>query len=260
MMKTGGRKQLLAMGIAVGILALIACVSYLVIPLDQFALPGQALPASVAAMPRWQLAAGNAVFVLVPYGLLALAGYWFAQRLQLPPMYREGAGWRVWVVWPMLFGLGIGVVLVIGDQVLARLGSTQGFPHPAFPLSVFASGAGGIGEEVLFRGFVMGLWVVLLNLVLKRSNGRTAALWIGNVIAALAFSASHVPGTMLLLNVTSVGQIPVSTLAELLLLNSFLGLVAGWKYMRDGLVTAMGIHFWADILWHVIWPLLGIGV
>jgi hypothetical protein len=218
------------------------------------------MPGSVAAIPRWQLAVGNAAFVLVPYGLLALAAYWFARRLERPPMYREDAGWRVWVVWPMLLGLGIGAVLVIGDQILARLGSTQGFQHPAFPLSVLASGSAGIGEEILFRGFVMGLWAFLLNLVLKRWNGRSAALWIGNVIAALAFSASHIPATMLLLNVKSAAQIPASTLVELFLLNSCLGLAAGWRSMRDGLVTAMGIHFWADVLWHVIWPMLGIGI
>lgn len=259
-MKTGGRGQLVALGIAVVVLALIAAVTYLVVPLEQFAVGGQPVPASVAAMPRWQLATGNALFVLIPYGLLALAGYWFARRLELSPMFREGAGWRVWVVWPMLLGLGIGVVLVLGDQILARLGLTQGFQHPAFPLSVFASGSAGIGEEIIFRGFVMGLWAFLLKLVLKSGDGRTAALWICNVIAALAFSASHVPATMLLLNVTSVAQIPVSTLIELFLLNGLLGLVAGWKYMRDGLVTAMGVHFWADILWHVVWPLLRIAI
>ena len=32
--------------------------------------------------------------------------------------------------------------------------------------------------------------------------------------AALAFSASHLPSAMLLLNVTSIGQIPASTLAK----------------------------------------------
>jgi len=33
-------------------------------------------------------------------------------------------------------------------------------------------------------------------------------------------------------------------------------LVAGERCRRDGLVAAMGVHFWADIVWHVIWPLV----
>lgn len=259
-MKPENRKQLTALGIAVAIYALLAFATYMVIPLEQFVMPGQTLPASLAATPRWQLAAKNGAFVLVLYGLVALAAYWFGRKLGLPPTYREGAGWRAWVLWPMLIGLGIGVVLVIADQILARLGSTPGFPHPAFPLSLFASGTAGIGEEILFRGFVMGLWAFLLNLMLKSWNGRSAALWIGNIIAALAFSASHVPSALILLNVTSPTQLPVTTLVELVLLNGFLGLVAGQRYMRDGLVAAMGIHFWADVLWHVIFPLTGLGV
>ena len=31
---------------------------------------------------------------------------------------------------------------------------------------------------------------------------------------------------------------------------------AGERYMKDGLVAAAGVHFWADIIWHVVWPLL----
>ncbi len=259
-MKLNDRKQLAALGIAVLAYALLAFASYLVVPLEQLAVPGQPLPPGVAATPPWQLALANGGFVLVIYGLVALAGYWFARRLDLPPMYREGAGWGAWAVRPMLLGLGIGVVLVIVDQILARIGGVEGFPHPGFPLSLFASGSAGIGEEILFRGFVMGLWAALLKLILKRWNGRSAALWIGNGIAALAFSASHFPSAMLLLNAASPAQLPVTIWIELLLLNSFVGIVAGQRYMRDGLVTAMGIHFWADVVWHVIWPILGIGI
>ncbi len=260
-MGSTSRKQLLVLAGAVLGLTLIAFASYMLVPLSQFAAPGQPIPPSVAATPRWLLASQNGLFVLVVYGLLALAGYWFGRKLELPPTYREGAGWRAWFLTPMLLGLAIGGVLVIIDQILARLGLTQAFPHPSFPLSIFASGTAGIGEEILFRSFVMGLWAFLLNLVLRRiNNGRSAALWIGNVIGALAFSASHLPSAMLLLNVTSPAQIPIGTLVELVALNSLLGLAAGRQYMRDGLVAAIGIHFWADVLWHVIFPLTGLGV
>ena len=258
---TGNRgKQMAVLGSMVFIYALLAFGSYMIVPLEQFAVPGQITPNTLATMPRWQLAAVSAASVIAIYGILAVVGFWFGSKLELPPTYREGAGWRAWFVGPMALGLGLGVVLVLVDQTLARLGSGQGFPHPAFPLSLFASGTAGIGEEILFRGFVMGLWAFLLKFLLKGANGRSAALWIGNVIGALAFSASHVPATMLLLNITSPAQIPVPILVELLVLNGLLGLVAGQRYMRDGLVAAIGVHFWADVLWHVIFPLTGLGV
>jgi len=39
------------------------------------------------------------------------------------------------------------------------------------------------------------------------------------------------------------------------LLNGMIGLVAGERYMKDGLVAAVGVHFWTDIVFHVIWGL-----
>jgi membrane protease YdiL (CAAX protease family) len=258
-MKTNTRRQLIALSMLLAAFALVACATYLVVPLDQLAGPGQTIPAAARAIPRWQLALGNVGFILVAYGLLGLAGYWFARKVELPGIFREGAGWRAWFLWPMLLGLALGGIVIAGDQIFAAIGASSGYPHPAFPLSVLASAAAGIGEEILSRGFIMGLWAFLLNLALRRWNGRTLALWIANVIAALAFSAVHLPSAMILLNVASPTQIPAVTLAELFILNGFLGLAAGQRYMRDGLVAAVGVHFWADILWHVIWPLTGLG-
>lgn len=257
MRPTAGR-QLATLGILVGIYALLAFGAYWLTPLDQLAPPGQSVPAAVSAIPRWELAGGGAAMVLVLYGLLGLAGYWFARRLEIPAMYRDGAGWRAWLWGPMLLGLTIGVLLVVIDQVFVRAGSATVLPHPAFPLSVIASAAAGIGEEILFRGFVMGLWALLLSLILRRWNGRAAALWIGNAVGALAFAAAHIPTLVVLLKLTSPAQIPAMTLAEVTILNSVLGIVAGERYVRSGLVAAIGVHFWADLIWHVLWPLLGL--
>ena len=133
--------------------------------------------------------------------------------------------------------------------------STQ---HSSPPSSAnrIASAAAGIGEEIVFRGFVMGLWAFLLNLLLRRSDNTAAALWIANVVAALAFAAGHLPTLMFLFNVQSPLQLPPAALADLVVLNGLVALVAGERYMRDGLVAAMGVHFWADVVWHVIWPLI----
>ena len=82
-------------------------------------------------------------------------------------------------------------------------------------------------------------------------------MWAGNIIAALAFSVGHKPGIMVILGVTKPAEIPVFVMAEIFLLDGTLSLVAGERYMRDGLVAAMGVHFWVDIVWHVIYPLIG---
>jgi hypothetical protein len=245
----------MALGTFLVIYAILALVTYLFIPIEQLTTPG--MPTPTITIPRWQLGLANAGIILVIYGLVGLAGNWFAHQLKIPQTYREDAGWKDWFIWPMLLGLGIGVIFVIADRIFVAAGLGEGFPHPAFPFSMIASATAGIGEEILFRSFVMGLWATLLNLLLRRWTTTQVALWAGNIIAALAFSASHIPGIMVILGVTNPAEIPTLIIVEIFLLNSIVSLVAGERYMRNGLVAAIGIHFWTDIIWHVIWPLIG---
>ena len=213
-------------------------------------------PSSVPSFPAWLLALGSGGVALVVYGFLGLAGLWFARRLSLPGVFKEDAGWRNWVIIPMALGMTVGVVMVLFDRLAALTGDWGGFEHPPFPLSLIASGTAGIGEEIMFRMFVLGLWAFLLNLVLKRWEAKNVALWVGNLLAALASGAGHLPATMMLLNVSTPADIPTPVLAEVFVLNGLVGLVAGERYIRYGLVAAVGVHFWADIVWHVLYGIL----
>ena len=61
---------------------------------------------------------------------------------------------------------------------------------------------------------------------------------------------------MILLGTQTTAHIPPLILLEIFLLKGMVGLAAGERYMKDELVAAAGVHFWADIIWHVVWPLL----
>lgn len=197
----------------------------------------------------------SAGIVLVLYGTLSLLGYWFARKFDLPGIFSEDGNGRRWFVIPLLLGLICGVLLVAVDLLFAPINGFGALPHPPFPVSVLASLGAGIGEEILFRGFVFGLWGFLLNWLLKRFNGRTAALWIANLIAALAFGASHFGSVFFLTGATSLADLRPALIIEVFLLNGVIGLIAGERYMKDGLVAAAGVHFWADVVWHVAWGL-----
>lgn len=255
-MKSDTWGQLKVFGLLLAVNALLAAVSYLLLPMEQLAAPpGGTMPAQ--DIPTWVFGLANACIILVVYGLLGLAGYRLARRLGLPGIFREDAGWREWAFVPMLIGFGVGAVIIAVDVIFAAADPNwDGFAHPAFPLSIVASATAGIGEEVLFRLFVMSLWAFLTNLVLRRFGATGIALWTGNVMGALAFSAGHLPTAMITIGVSSPTEIPSLVLAELFILNSVIGLVAGWQFMRVGLVAAVGVHFWADILWHVLWPIV----
>lgn len=248
------RKQLTIFLILLVTYALSAFLTYTFF-VDQLAvsagvsMPDMGVPASVLGL-------ANAGIVLVLYGLLGLGGFWFARKLGLPGIYSEDGDPRRWVSIPLGLGLVCGIALVIGDILFAPINGFGPMVHPGFPLSVLASIGAGIGEEIAFRGFVFGLWGLILNWLFKRFNGRTAALWVANVIAALVFAASHFGTVMVLTGATSLADLSPVLIVEIFLLNAVIGIIAGQRYMKDGLVAAIGVHFWTDIAFHVVWGLV----
>lgn len=248
------RKQLTVFFILLGVYALSAFITYTFF-LDQLsAMLG--VPAPDMGVPDAVLGLANAGIVLVLYGIIGLLGYWFARKLGLPGIFSEDGDWRRWFFIPLLLGLVCGAALVIGDLLFAPINDFGRFPHPGFPASIFASISAGIGEEMMFRGFVFGLWGLLLTWLLKRFNGRTAALWIANIVAALAFGAGHLGTLFFITGASSFAELNPVLLTEMFLLNGIVGLAAGERYMKDGLVAAAGVHFWTDVVFHVIWGLL----
>ena len=250
------RKQLSIFVVLLAVYALTAVVSYLFF-FDQLT-QGASLPQSVATenISNWVLGIANAGIILVLYGLLGWIGNWFAMKLGFPGIFREPGTSRGWFWMPLIYGLGLGIFFATVDQIVALNGAAPHFPHPAFPFSILASLSAGIGEEIIFRGFVFGLWAYLLNLVLKHWNKTRIALWIANILAALAFGASHLYSVTLLFGGTDPSILPPIVIGELFLLNGILGIAAGEHYMKNGLIAAAGVHFWTDIVWHVIWPFL----
>jgi membrane protease YdiL (CAAX protease family) len=206
-------------------------------------------------VPKYVLGLANAGIILVIYGLLGVAGYWFARRLDLPGIFSEYGDWRRWLLFPFYLGLICGFVLVAGDYLFSRVNDLGRFPHPGFPASFLASLSAGIGEEIAFRGFVFGLWGVILNWIFKRFTRPKVSFWIANVIAALAFGVSHLPSVMYLTGVNEISNLNPVLILEIILLNGIVGIVAGDRYIKDGLIAAAGVHFWTDIVFHVVWGL-----
>ncbi len=250
------RLRLLAVMLAVYALATAA---YVLLP-EGMAANASLLGTPMPDIPLWQLAVANLFLVLVLYGLLGLAGDAMARGAGLPGTLAARVSARALWLGPLVVGVAAGVGLVVLDRLAARLSPTfSGFPHPPFPSSLLASLTAGIGEEIAFRLFVLSLWAWLLTTLLRwlrRPDLRRAALWTANVLAALAFAAGHLASVMMLAGVGTPLALPAVELVELVLLNGGLGLLAGRAFLRYGLLAASGIHFWADIVWHVFFPLL----
>jgi len=64
------------------------------------------------------------------------------------------------------------------------------------------------------------------------------------------------PTVMVLFGFTNMTQIPAAIIAEVITLNGIVGLIAAYYLRRYGFIAAAGIHFWTDIIWHVVWGLI----
>lgn len=141
------------------------------------------LPATASftfPLPAWLLGLASAGLVAVVYGGLSLAGYWSARKLGWPGVFREHAGWRVWFFQPLIVGVILGIIIVLLDRLFALIGARNGLSHPTFPRSLIASTSAGIGEEMLFRLFVLSFWAMLLNLLLSRWVQKGIVFWTAN--------------------------------------------------------------------------------
>ena len=241
----------------------VAAAAYVLLPegmTANAALMGMPMP----VVPLWQLAAANVLLIVVVYGAVAFAGDALARRSGLPGALADRAPPRALWLTPLTTGAAAGVGLVAIDRGTALLAPRfGGFSHPAFPSSLLASLTAGIGEEIIFRLFVLSLWAWLLTGLarwLGRPALRPAALLAANGVAAVAFAAGHLGTATLLAGAATPLALPPAELSALLVLNGGLGLLAGRAFLRYGLLAAAGIHFWADIVWHVLFPvLLGTG-
>jgi hypothetical protein len=205
------------------------------------------------------------------YGLLAAAGLFLANRIGLGAPILEG-----WlngepvrerlkaiaapsiitglIAGPVILGLSVLVFNPLLRADFARLGITP----PATPRApawqgLLASLYGAFDEEIMLRLFMLTLLAWLGSRFSRTADGRPtlAVLWVANILAALLFGAGHLP------TVAAMG-LPMTGLlvTQIIVLNGLAGLAFGWLYWMRGLESAMLAHFSADIILHVIAPLV----
>ena len=233
----------------VAVLAILAAAN-LFLPQGDFVptLPTQGLP---AAKPVMALAVFGLIFVL--YGGLGWLGLWLSRKLGWPVLWQPEITNRQRFVMPAVVGAAAGLFLIIADTIFSRFRTWGPFPHPPFPTSLVASLVAGIGEEIIFRLFFIAFWVWLLSHVLLRGRWQIGVFWVVAVWSALLFGLGHLPAIMVLLEIQDLAAIPPVLLSEILLLNGVVGLLAAFALRKAGFLAAVGIHFWADVVWHVLW-------
>jgi membrane protease YdiL (CAAX protease family) len=230
---------------------LLAVFSSINVFLPQGALFGQyELPAS---KPIIALAAFLIVGII--YGGLGMLGLYLSNKLGFSSIWSDSVTNNQRFVQPAIIGIGIGIFFIISDIVICNFNTVGHLPHPPFPTSLTASIAAGIGEEIVFRLFFISFWLWLISSLLLKGKGKNTIFWIITACSAVAFSLGHLPSIMFSCNYTTFAQIPAMLLFEIILLNGVLSFFAAYYFRKYGVLAAVGIHFWTDLVWHVIFGL-----
>lgn len=153
-------------------------------------------------------------------------------------------------------GLGVlvGVLIILSSFLFTSASTILQGAELTVPLwkSFLASFYGGIGEEILFRLFVMTVIVWVFYKIKKTPEGKptTIGIWLAIIITAILFGVGHLPITSSIITITPM------VIARAIVLNGIGAIIFGWLYWKKGLESAMISHFSADIVLHVMFPLI----
>jgi membrane protease YdiL (CAAX protease family) len=211
-------------------------------------LPVQQLPAS-----KEVLALASIAVTLIVYGGLGFAGWKLARKIGFPDIWDRRVTNNQRFLRPLPAGAATAGLFILIDLGLSHFTEFEPLPHPPFPTSLVASLVAGIGEELIFRLFFISFWVWLISFVILNRKHQNKVFWFVSVLSALVFAFSHLPSLMMLYNFESLTEIPGVLLAEIIILNSVLSLLAADYLRKYGFLAAAGIHFWTDIFWHVVY-------
>ncbi|MEK7794579.1 MAG: CPBP family glutamic-type intramembrane protease [Candidatus Hydrogenedentota bacterium] len=204
-------------------------------------------------------------------GLMTFSGLWAARKLGLgAPVLDAWLGGdplsydvRRSALIAFTLGLASGFLLIALDFLVFLpldpngLGQIVQTKQPSAWVGFLASFSGGISEEVQLRLFFMsflalGIRYVRDFLFPTRSSPLTPAVfWSANIIAAVLFGLRHLPVTAELVGLTPL------LIVRAIVLNGILGVLAGFLFWRRGIEMAMVCHFAADLVLHVLPPLVG---
>lgn len=147
-------------------------------------------------------------------------------------------------------GAAAGLALVVGNGLVAPYLPRAKAMEPAAWKALLASISAGVTEEIVCRlGLMTGLaW--LLTVLTRRPTAGPVIAVVANVLAALTFAAMHLPQAKAFYGLTTMMVLVV------MVGNGVPGVLFGWLFRRFGLIAAMVAHFSADVVLHVIGPMI----
>ena len=213
-------------------------------------LPAQDIDIKISKTLAHLMNVGMAFFL---YGGLGYLGLLLSRKTGFPEFWDSKFTLKQRLLTPALIGIALGVFIIVFELVFGRFHDLGPLPHPPFPSSILATMGAAIGEEILFRLFFIPFWIWLISQILLKHRWQTQIFWFVTFFSAIVFSLIHIPTVMIVYGLENIYQIPDALMIGILVVNSVVSFFAAWYFKKYGFLTAVGIHFWTNIVWHVIW-------
>ena len=218
-------------------------------------------------VPLYVLLAAQLIQSIVLFGVAIFIGLNLSKKvgLGLPILEEWIEGKEVKSYLKSILGISIGLgilasILIIGLDYLfsftgikINVAQASEITPPAWQ-GFLASFYGGINEEILLRLFIMTFIAWIFFKIKKTEEGKptNAGMWLAIIIAAVIFGIGHLPTLLAITTPTPL------LIIRVIILNTVGGIIFGWLYWKKGLESAMISHFSADIVLHVILPLIAV--
>jgi membrane protease YdiL (CAAX protease family) len=155
---------------------------------------------------------------------------------------------------PTILGALAALLIIVVSFLFGGLSLDFLKAQMAVPLwmSFLASFYGGIAEEILLRLFLMSFFVWITWKIKRTERGLPTAVgvWLAIVLSAVIFGLGHLPVT------SGITAITAAVVWRAIILNGIGGVIFGWLFWKKGLEAAMISHFSADIVLHVMVPVV----
>ena len=193
-----------------------------------------------------------ALFGWVPLGIfsiLGLIGVWLSARTGFPDAWDESVSYRQRILFPLLIGIGFGLLQVAIDLVTgfsklvaARHGVTQQFTD--FPSMFLIFTAAPIIVEVVYRLFLVPLVLWLLSNLLLKGRAQASIFWVLAVLTSALEPVTQFPDL----------QILPAGLAVLLGLEYFaINFTQAAFFRKRGFLAAILVRLGFYLLWHILY-------
>ena len=199
---------------------------------------------------------------IILFAIAILVGLYLAKRVGFGLPVLEGwlEGKEVGNYLKSILGISVGsgvlagILIILFSFLFTSASSVLQGAELSVPLwkGFLASFYGGIGEEILFRLFVMTVIVWIFYKIKKTPEGKptTIGISLAIIITAILFGIGHLPITGSIIAITPL------VIVRAIVLNGIGAIIFGWPYWKKGLESAMISHFSADIVLHVLFPLI----